>query len=253
MTETPRQHAKPVRPPQCRRSKSGAACIALLLVLPAAGLGLLARTAIPAAPLAGAKEDGARAARDYLPSGRIVSRFGSLQEVLAHPDVIPTHAHPLLGSQAPDFELTDPEGRVWNLRELRDGRPVVLIFYYGYQCISCVRQLCEIDRDLPLFREVGARVVAISADPAELTRRRFQQFGPFGFLVLSDPGNKVAQAYRVFEPAQDGKTAGIRRHGTFLIDRDGTVQWVNSGDAPLRRNPALLYELAKMEGRLPPE
>jgi len=253
MQETLHQPPTPARPSQGRRCKFGPAGIALLLVLPAAGLVLLARTAVPDAhaPLAGTQEDGAQAARDYLPRDQIASPFGSLHEVLSHPDVIATHHHPLLGRQAPDFELTDPEGKVWNLGELLDGHPAVLIFYYGYHCAACVRQLFDVDRNLPLYREVGARVVAISADPPELTRRRFQQYGPFGFPVLSDPGNKVAEAYRVFKRAQDGEMADILRHGSFVIDRDGTVVWVNVGDAPFRRNPALLYQLAKIEGRLP--
>jgi len=221
----------------------GPTCIAFLLVLLAAGLGLLARTAVPDASPAGTQEDGPRAVRDYLSRDQVASPTGSLQAILAQPDIIPTHDHPLLGRQAPGFELADPEGKVWNLRGLRDGRPVVLIFYYGYHCISCGRQLFEVNRDLPLFAEVGARVIAISPDPPELTRRRFKQYGAFSFTVLSDPGNKVAQAYRVFKRARDGKTADILRHGTFVIDRDGKIQWVNVGDAPFRRNPALLYQL----------
>ncbi len=188
---------------------------------------------------------------EYTPGDQAASRSGSLQEILAHPDVIPTQDHPLLGRQAPDFELADPEGKIRNLRELRDGRPVVLIFYYGYHCVSCVRQLFAVNRDLPLFREVDAQVVAVSADPPELTRRRFQQYGRFGFPVLSDPGHRAAQAYGVFTKARDGKTEDFLRHGTFLIDRGGRVRWVNVGDAPLRRNPALLYQLASLEGRLP--
>ena len=116
----------------------------------------------------------------------------------------------------------------------------VLIFYYGYHCVGCVRQLCEVNRDLPLFDEVGRAVVAMSADPPELTRERFQQNGPFGFPVLSDPENKVAQAYRVFK-------ADNLRHGIFVIDRDGTVRWVNVGDAPFRRNSALLCQLSKLD------
>jgi peroxiredoxin len=115
---------------------------------------------------------------------------------------------------------------------------VVLVFYYGFHCDHCVRQLFDMKRDLPLFREAGAQVVAISADVAELTRQRLRQYGPFGFPVLSDPGNKVAHAYQVFK-------ADLRRHGTFLIDRAGTVQWVNMGDAPFRRNSALLSELVR--------
>ena len=179
-----------------------------------------------------AQEEGAR---KYLPGNPVAFPSASLQEILAHPDIIPTHHHPLLGRQAPDFELADPEGKVWSLAELSDGRPLVLIFHYGHHCVACARQLFEVNRDLPLFREVGAQVAAISPDPAELTWQRF------GFPVLSDPGNKTARAYDVFRGDQ-------LRHGTFLIDGKGTVQWVNVGDAPFRRNSALLYELARMGG-----
>ncbi len=249
MKETIHQFAMPARPPQGGRYLVGPACLAFLLVLLAAVLGLLARTASDAA-VAEPTVEGGRAAGDDQPGDPVASASGSLQEILAHPDLIPTHQHPLLGRHAPDFELADPEGKVWSLRELLDGRSLVLIFSYGFHCIHCVRQLSDVKRDLPLFGEVGARVVAISADPPEATRRHFQQHGPFGFPVLSDPGSKVAQAYRVFRPAPDGQAD--LRHGTFVIHRGGTVQWVNVGDAPLRRNPALLCAVARMEGRLPP-
>jgi peroxiredoxin Q/BCP len=241
------QPLMPAWPPQGRRFKLGLARIAFLMVLPAAGLGLLARTLVPNAPFAGTQE-GVWEARDYLSGDQVASPSGSLQEILAHPDIIPTHHHSLLSRRAPDFELADTEGKVWNLRELRDGRAVVLIFYHGYHCVACVRQLFDVNRDLPLFSEVGARVVAISADPPEVTRQRFRQYGPFGFPVLSDPEHKVAQTYGVFARARDGKMADILRHGTFLIDRAGTVHWVNIGDAPFHRNPALLYQLG---GNLP--
>jgi peroxiredoxin len=145
-----------------------------------------------------------------------------------------------LGRPAPDFELADIDGNLWNLGKLHDGRPMVLIFYYGYHCPSCVRQLFDVNGDLPLFGEIGARVVAISADRPELTQRRFQENGPFGFPVLSDPGRKVARTYQMF-----------KRHGTFVIDGNGMIRWVNVGDAPLRRNSVLLCQLAKLDGHLP--
>ena len=179
--------------------------LAFLLVLLAAGLGLLARTAIPGRPLPARRKMGAGQPGTTCPETRLPPRPDRSRRSWPIPISFLPIDHPLLGRQAPDFELADPEGKVWNLGELRDGRPVVLIFYYGYHCVTCVRQLFDVNRDLPLFREVGARVVAISADPPELTRQRFQQYGPFGFPVLSDPGNKVAQAYRVFKRAQDGK------------------------------------------------
>jgi len=241
MTETPQGRPGPPG------ARLGPARLVVLLVVPAAGFILLAATAVPYAPLTGTRQEGATqgAPPRETPSQVVLAPgAGSLQEILAHPDIIPTHHHPLVGRRAPDFELADPEGKLWTLRQLQEDRPLVLIFYYGYHCVGCVRQLKEVNRDLPLFREVGARVVAISADAPELTLERFQQNGPFGFQVLSDPGNKVAQAYGVFKRSPGGSQANVLRHGIFVIDSHGTVQWVNVGDAPFRRNSALLYQLA---------
>jgi peroxiredoxin len=69
--------------------------------------------------------------------------------------------------------------------------------------------------------------------------------------VLCDPGNKVAQSYGVFRPAS-GTEASVLLHGTFLIGRDGTVHWAQCGDEPFTGNRTLLYEIARLEGRLPP-
>ena len=228
-----------------RRLKLAAACVAFVLLLLVAGLSLLARTPTSDSPSAGTQEQGQLAALANLSQDQDGCPAKSLQAILAHPDIIPSHRHPLLGQQAPHFELADSEGKVRSLVELQDGRPVVLIFYYGCHCVACLRHLFEINRELPLFHAVGGRVVAISGDPPASTRQWCQQHGSFGFTLLSDPGNQVAQAYRVLKPETD-----CLRHGTFVIDGQGTIQWVNVGDAPFRRNPALLYQLAKIDGQL---
>lgn len=247
MNEILHQFSVLSKPGQVRCFKLGPARIALLLVLSAAGLGLAARSAIQLGSLADTRVEAVKTVREYTPIDA-ASPSGSLQVILAHPDRIPSHEHSLVGSPAPDFALADTEGKVWNLRKSRAGGSLVLIFYHGYLCPNCVRQLFDINRDLPLFGTVGAHVVALSADPPELTRQRFQQHGRFGFPVLWDPENKVRQAYRVFRRVRDGKTAELLRHGTFIIDREGKVQWANIGDAPFRRNSALLYQLTEMEG-----
>lgn len=167
----------------------------------------------------------------------------SLQKILARPDVIPSHAHPLLDRQAPAFELADVDGKLWSSEKLQ-GAPLVLIFFYGFHCDHCVRQLFDAHSDLSLFDEVGARVVALSADPLEVIRQRLRQNGPLGFPVLSDTESKVAKTYQVFQE-------GRMRHATFIIDRRATIRWVNTGDAPFRRNTALLSQVARLEGLLP--
>ncbi|HEY7328631.1 MAG TPA: peroxiredoxin family protein [Gemmataceae bacterium] len=238
MMEIPQHTSIPSSPAQSRRFEVGPGQVALLLVLLAAGLGLLTGMREKIAESAETQPSRSGQGNDSYPG----APMPSLQEILAYPDWIPSHDHPLLGRKAPDFALADTDSRIWNLKELRAGCSLVLIFYYGYHCPNCVRQLRDVNKDLPLFRETGARVVALSADPPELTRQQVQQYGRFDFLVLSDLANKVAHAYQVLK-------AGQLRHGTFLIDRAGTITWVNIGDAPFRRDTALLTQLARMEGR----
>lgn len=251
------EHAKvnetTTEPPSGRGRWRLTALAALLLV--AAGLGLFWWFAFHKQTPTAAAEDVAREARDYLRKHKVAPLSGSLQKILTDavraPDqLVRTQEHRLLAERAPEFQLADQDGKTCKLQELVDGGPVVLVFYYGYHCNHCVSQLFDLSEDAALFRELGARVVAVSADPPELTRQRFKQYGAFGFPVLSDPGNQVAQAYRVFTPAQGGKQEDLL-HGTFVIDRDGVVQWVNVGDAPFSGNQTLLYQLAKLEGRLP--
>jgi peroxiredoxin len=228
------------------------------MALLAAGVGLLSwaawrHTHRPTPPDVAPEPDVADAARDFLRERNVKPLSGPLEELLAdtRAERVPTQDHALLGQQAPDFELTDHRQQPWRLRDRLGRGPVVLVFYYGYHCNHCVGQLFALHDDIGKFRELGAEVVAVSADPTEWTRERFGQYGEFAFPVLSDLGNKVAQAYGVYRPAS-GKTREDLRHGTFVIGRDGRVHWAYSGNQPFTGDPTLLRELARLEGRLPP-
>lgn len=189
---------------------------------------------------------------EYLRARKAAPLSGSLANLLSNPETFrkSTQAHPLLGKPAPEFELDDPYGGKHKLAGLRARGPVVLVFYYGYHCPHCVSQLFDLNEEMSRFRELDTEVVAVSADPPELTKKRLRRYGEFGFTVLSDPGNKVAQAYGVYKPAADGEGESLD-HGTFVIDRDGSVRWAQQGDEPFNGTRTLLYEAARLQGRLP--
>lgn len=163
---------------------------------------------------------------------------------------LPTQVHPLLGQPAPDFTLPDTDGANRVLAEELKERPVVLVFYYGYACDHCVSQLFALNKDLEKFRELGATVWAISADPPELTRKRFKQYGAFGYPVLSDPDHAVATRYATYLPNPMPGEDGDMMHGTFLINRSGRVIWTNRGDQPFTENRTLLVELHRSLARV---
>ena len=170
-----------------------------------------------------------------------------LEKLLAEAEQqhVPTKPHPLLGKQGPDFSRTDVYGNFWSLHDALKRGPVVVVFYYGYHCNHCVSQLFDANEDYLRFRELGAEVVALSADDSDLTRKRYQQYGAFTFPVLADHGNKVAQAYGVYHPAGSGKPEQLD-HGTFIIDADGIVRWAAYGDLPFSDNRTLLWELNQL-------
>jgi peroxiredoxin len=163
---------------------------------------------------------------------------------------VETQSNPLLGQQAPDITLRDHRGQCWTLQESLGKGPVVVVFYLGYSCPACVHGLVELNADLQRFHGLGTQIVAISGDTPDITWQRFQQYGNFGFAVLSDPGHSAAQAYGTFSPANAAEPEDLR-HATFLIGRDGKICWATRGDAPFRNNKALLYEVARLEKKLP--
>jgi peroxiredoxin len=236
------------------RSGPGRGTVAFLVLLVAAGFvltGLAAfRSTAPPVP----PRDLAKEAQDYLRARKFAPLSGPLAQLLSQPEtfLVSTQAHPLLGKPAPEFELIDTDGAPRKLTSLRADGPVVLVFYFGYHCNHCVSQLFDLNEEIARFHELGAEVVAISADDPELTRKRYARYGAFGFPVLSDPDKKVARAYGVYTPAEAGREESLD-HGTFVIGRDGVVRWARQGDEPFNGSRTLLFEVARAEGRLPNE
>jgi peroxiredoxin len=155
--------------------------------------------------------------------------------------------HALLFQPAIPFSLENDRGERIQVDAAAERRPVVLVFYLGYNCAECVAQLWALEKDLALFDELGTKVVAISDDPAEHTSAKFKKYGRFRFPVLSDPGNSVAEAYGVFQPA-GGDRPESRQHGIFVINREGRVSWTNVGSEPYLDNRSILIEIARGAG-----
>lgn len=167
----------------------------------------------------------------------------SLETLLADAkyDPIPTQTHAYLLQPAPAFTLADVDGKPWSLDAALLRGPVVVVFYYGFYCDHCVSQLFGLHKDVDKFRELGVQIVAISADPPELTRERFKKYGRFAFPVLCDPDHKVAAQYGTYLPPTKPGLDGDQMHGTFVINPAAEIIWVNRGDGPFTENRALLH------------
>jgi peroxiredoxin Q/BCP len=130
------------------------------------------------------------------------------------------------GTQAPEFELPDQNGRRHTLKSLLADGPLILYFYPADFTPGCTKEACSF-RDLHQeLMKAKLRVVGVSPQDVE-SHRRFADKHELNFPLLADPDKKVVKAYDL-----DGPLGfGVRR-GTYLIGRDGRV--VDSVLADLR-------------------
>ncbi|MFN3198716.1 MAG: peroxiredoxin [Bradymonadia bacterium] len=98
------------------------------------------------------------------------------------------------GAIAPDFTLSDQEGRTVRLYDLR-GRPVVLIFYPRDHTPTCTGQLQQFNSQLEKLREAGGVAFGINAGDAD-SHRRFKADLGLDFDLLIDPRSHVARQWR---------------------------------------------------------
>lgn len=82
------------------------------------------------------------------------------------------------------------------------------------------------DQHLAEFESRGIRIVAISVDPPNVTRKLCAGQG-YTYTFLSDPMAEVVRRYDVLHPHASPQGGDIARPAEFLIDSTGTVRWVN--------------------------
>ena len=122
------------------------------------------------------------------------------------------------GTQAPEFNLEDQQGRRHTLRSLIQPGPVILYFYPADFTPGCTKEACsfrDLQKDLVA---ANLRVVGVSPQDAE-SHQRFAAKHNLNFVLLADPYKKTIKAYDL-----DGPLGfGVRR-GTYLIGTDGRIK-----------------------------
>ena len=128
-----------------------------------------------------------------------------------------------IGTKAPAFELPDQNGEIHTLEEFK-GKKVVLYFYPKDNTAGCSKQACAFGELFPHFQEKGAVVIGVSKDSVA-SHKKFQEKYNLPFVLLSDTGLEVLQAYDVWKEKNNyGKISmGIVRT-TYLIIEEGIIE-----------------------------
>jgi peroxiredoxin len=119
-----------------------------------------------------------------------------------------------VGQKAPDFKLTDLNGKQVSLLSFK-GRGVVLNFWATW-CGPCRSELPDFQKEHRAGKKY--RVVTVNLREDKKTVQNFVKKGKYTFPVLLDSQGKVGSLYKV---------RGIPT--TYFIDKDGTVREVVVG------------------------
>jgi len=134
-----------------------------------------------------------------------------------------------VGDKAPDFSLPGTGGRSYSLSQYA-GQTVVLVFYPGDDTPVCTKQLNCYNNELAQFTDVGAQVLAVSAQDMA-SHERFATKHGFQFPLLSDTDKAVAGLYGTLGPL------GFPRRSIFVIDSQGIVRYAHRAIAGLTFRP----------------
>lgn len=149
---------------------------------------------------------------------------------------------PVPGEKAPDFTLTDQNGKSISLSDFA-GTRVVLYFYPKDNTPGCTRQACAFAENYAAFNSRNIAVIGISKDSVA-SHRKFADKYNLPFILLADPELAAIQAYGVWQEKKlYGKVSmGVVRT-TFIIDENGNIAKVMPKVKPDTNAAEILSEL----------
>jgi peroxiredoxin len=119
-----------------------------------------------------------------------------------------------INSKAPDFKAKDQNGNEIVLRDLRKKGPVVLLFYRGYWCPYCTKELQKLEDSLSLIKEKGAQIIAVTPEKQEGISKTLEKIKA-SYSIITDEEMKIMKAYDVAYQV-DAKT--VSRYKMANID-----------------------------------
>jgi peroxiredoxin Q/BCP len=127
------------------------------------------------------------------------------------------------GSNAPDFTMTDNQGRKIKLSDLCGKMKVVVYFYPQDFTPGCSTEATEFTRDYKKFKDAGIEIVGISPDNED-SHEKFREKMRIPYPLVADPAKEVSKNYGVYglKKFMGKEYMGVNR-STFLIGNNGKI------------------------------
>ncbi len=143
----------------------------------------------------------------------------------------------VVGKQAEDFTLADPDGKQISLKSLRGS--VVLLSFWATWCPPCNLELPHLNSLQRKYQGKPVRVFAVNVDMHGQTLKQWLQKRNLTFTTVSDTDGKVSDRY------------GVEGIPTLLVlDQTGKIQERTEGfDENMEKNLSRLVDRLLSSGK----
>jgi peroxiredoxin len=152
------------------------------------------------------------------------------------------------------------------LKDLRKKGPVVLVFYRGYWCPYCNKELKRLEDSLQLIRDRGAQLIAITPEKQEGVAKTIEKIKA-SYSIITDDEMKIMKAYDVAYQVDDktvsrykmasidlaannGQKAGavyLPVPAVYIVNKDGEISY-RFFDADYKNRPSIKVILDNLVG-----
>lgn len=123
-----------------------------------------------------------------------------------------------VGQPAPDFTLSDMNGKQVSLSSFKGKKHVLLVVYRGNWCPYCMSQLDSFESLLPLLGRFDIQLVGVSPDLLKKVDKTTKKFDS-DYIFLGDEKMEMIDLYGL------RKDATLPHPATILINSKGEVVW----------------------------
>lgn len=150
-----------------------------------------------------------------------------------------------VGDPAPEFSLSDAEGKIVSLKDFQ-GQRVVLYFYPRDNTPGCTKEACSFRDAYSQYASQNVAVLGVSTDDAK-SHTKFIQKHALPFPLLIDSEGKVASQYGSYglKKFMGKEYMGISR-STFIIGPDGKLEKIYRKVKPADHATQVLSDLAEL-------
>ncbi len=125
-----------------------------------------------------------------------------------------------INSKAPDFKAKDQNGNEIVLKDLRKKGPVVIIFYRGYWCPYCNKELQRLQDSLQLIKDKGAQLIAVTPEKQEGIAKTIEKTKA-SYSIITDEDLKIMKAYSVAYQVDDKTVSRYKMANIDLASNNG--------------------------------